>query len=50
MDWLTPLIIAGASFAGAWGAMRLELRYLRRDVTRAHLRLDAIRAPNITLE
>lgn len=26
--------------AVTWGAMRVEVRYLRRDVDRAHLRLD----------
>lgn len=28
------------SFAGAWLAMRIELRWLRSDVNRAHARLD----------
>lgn len=32
----------GAVFAagGAWAAVRLEMRVLRRDVDRAHTRLD----------
>ncbi len=30
--------------------LKLELRHLRREAVRAHLRLDKIGAPNVTLE
>lgn len=47
---LLPSAIAGAACGlVAWGGLRAELRDLRRELTRAHLRLDAIRAPNVTL-
>lgn len=50
LGWLTPLIVAVASFAGSWGAMRVELRHIRLELARAHKRLDIIGAPNVTLE
>lgn len=40
-DWLLQSIVTAAGGALiTWGAIRVELRYLRRDVDRAHLRLD----------
>lgn len=40
-DWLLQ-ILAGAFASGAvtWGVVRTELKYLRRDVDRAHQRID----------
>lgn len=50
MEWLSavvPVVLsaglsAGGSFFATWAAIRVELRYLRRDVDRANGRLDAI--------
>lgn len=43
---MTELVISLLSglVTGAvtWGAMRVEIRYLRRDVDRAHWRLDSL--------
>lgn len=36
-------VITGAV---TWGAMRVEVRYLRRDVDRAHWRLDSLPCSN----
>jgi hypothetical protein len=38
------ILIAGAALNGAvvFGVMRTELKYLRRDIDRAHRRLDSI--------
>jgi hypothetical protein len=46
---LIALVTALASFAGSWGAMKITLRQLQRDMARAHQRLDLIGAPNVTL-
>lgn len=37
MDWLPSVIAALAAAGGAWGAVRIELKYMRRD-------LDEVRA------
>ncbi len=34
------IVVALASFGGTWIAIRVHLRYLRRDVDRAHERLS----------
>lgn len=39
------LVSALASFAGSWGAVKVHLAFLRRDVDAAHRRLDQIGAP-----
>lgn len=40
--WLLALATAAATGLVTWGAMRVELRWLRRDVDHAHKRLDRI--------
>lgn len=35
-----------ASFIGSWSAMQVHLTYLRRDIDRAHDRLDVIQGVN----
>lgn len=43
---LIAVIVAQLIAAGAvYGAIRADLRYLRRDVDAAHARLDKINAP-----
>lgn len=38
-DWLMASML---TVAGTWGAVRIELRYLRRDVDSAIARLNAL--------
>lgn len=48
-DFLQSIVtglITGIFSAGAvWGVLKTEMRFMRRDVDRAHRRLDAINAP-----
>lgn len=44
-DWLQALMPGIAAGLVAWGAVRVELRYMRRDINAAHMRLDKIKAP-----
>ncbi|WP_293762578.1 hypothetical protein [uncultured Aquitalea sp.] len=38
---LLPILLTGAvSGLVTWGGLRVELRYLRRDVDKAHTRID----------
>lgn len=39
-DWIFQALITAAA---VWGAMRVELRWLRRDVDMAHKRIDRLR-------
>lgn len=39
VEWVDVLRVLGAAF-GAWAAVRVEIRWLRSDVNRAHKRLD----------
>lgn len=39
IDFADAIRIIGG-FAGAWLAVRIELRWLRSDIVRAHTRLD----------
>ena len=52
-DVLTLLLpnIVGGAVAGLvmWGGLRVTLRNHAREITRAHMRLDAIHAPNVTV-
>jgi hypothetical protein len=41
-SWLLALATAAATGFVTWGAMRVELRWLRRDVDHAHKRLDRV--------
>ncbi len=42
-DWLAASLVAAVfSAAGAWAAVRVELRWLRRDVDSAHSRIDLL--------
>ena len=50
MQLLSAIVAGAACGLVALGGMRAELRHLGREVTRAHKRLDAIGAPNVTLE
>lgn len=46
-EWLQLLLLLGSPLfaaGGAYAAVRVELKYLRRDVDRAHQRIDAIGA------
>lgn len=44
-DWLLPMVLAGAvQGLVTWGALRVELAYMRRDIDHAHKRLDGINA------
>lgn len=45
MDILQLLVTALAAGVAAWAAVRVELRYMRRDINAAHRRLDLISAP-----
>jgi hypothetical protein len=49
LDLPATLLIAVVSGAGsglmAWAALRMELRYMKRDINAAHKRLDKINAP-----
>jgi hypothetical protein len=50
---LLPSLLGGlACGLVTWGGLRVELRYLRRDIDRAHNRLDRIeeRATGLRLE
>lgn len=38
----TAVITAVFSAGSVWGVVRIELRYLRRDVDRAHDRIDQL--------
>lgn len=43
MAELLPILLTGVvSGLVAWGGVRVELRYLRRDVDKAHKRLDRL--------
>lgn len=45
-EWLLPVLVGGAvQGLITWGALRVEMLYLRRDVNDAHARLNAINAP-----
>jgi len=47
-DWLASALFAGVVAAlTSRAAIRVELRWLRRDVDAAHERLDAVGAPAI---
>jgi hypothetical protein len=41
-SWLFALVTAVATGLVTWGAIRVELRWLRRDVDHAHRRLDRV--------
>lgn len=41
-SWLLALATAIATGLVTWGAIRVELRWLRRDVDHAHRRLDRV--------
>lgn len=46
LETLAAAVLAGVvSGLVAWGGLRVELRYLRRDIDAAHRRLDNIGAP-----
>jgi len=47
-EFLIAVVIGLVSGAMTWGAMRVEVRYLRRDVDRAHLRLDNLPCGGLT--
>jgi hypothetical protein len=43
MNWLNALqllLVAAFSAGGAWAGVRVHMHYLRRDVDKAHARLD----------
>jgi hypothetical protein len=40
LEFVYPLFAAVFAAGGAWAAVRFELRALRRDVDRAHQRID----------
>lgn len=42
MDWLQLLANAAFAAGGAWVAIRVELRWLRRDVDRVEKRVDGL--------
>ena len=42
---LIALVTGAGSGLMAWGALRLELRYMKREINAAHRRLDKINAP-----
>ena len=45
-QWLEGALFSGfAAALMSWGAIRIELRYMRRDINAAHQRLDKIKAP-----
>lgn len=45
-DWVLQAILTGAlAGVGAWAAVRIELRYMKRAIEAAHWRLDKINAP-----
>jgi len=39
-DWLQVVLSAAFAAGGAYAAVKVELRWLRRDVDRAHARID----------
>jgi hypothetical protein len=41
-SWLLALASAVATGLVTWGAIRVELRWLRRDVDHAHKRIDRV--------
>jgi hypothetical protein len=41
-SWLLALVTAVATGLVTWGAIRVELRWLRRDVDHSHKRIDRI--------
>ena len=41
-SWLLALASAIATGLVTWGAIRVELRWLRRDVDHAHKRIDRV--------
>lgn len=43
---LSAALSALGAFIGTFAAMQVHLQYLRRDVDRAHRRLDLIGAPS----
>ena len=43
VDLLTALLAAAGSAGGCWGAVKVELRYLRRD-------LDRVKAEQVKLK
>lgn len=46
---LAVVVTAAINGAVTVAVLRTELRHLRREVTRAHLRLDRVAAPNVTV-
>jgi hypothetical protein len=46
-DWLMTGLIAAAA---SWGAVRLELRYMRRDINAAHKRMDRAGLPGAWID
>lgn len=44
-ELMIAAVTAAASFLGSWGALKVSLRYIRRDVDAAHDRLNQINAP-----
>jgi hypothetical protein len=47
LSLVLPALLAAA---GAWGAVRAELRYIKLQVQAAHRRLDSIAAPAAPVE
>lgn len=39
---IVAAVTGGVSGLITWGSMRVEVRYLRRDIDRAHLRIDEL--------
>lgn len=39
---ITGIVTGLVTVGGTWGAVRVELRYHRRDIDRAHRRIDEV--------
>jgi hypothetical protein len=50
MEFLLIILTAVLNVAVTLAVVKVELRYLRRDVDAAHRRLDALGAPGATME